>query len=857
MAIIRILPLEIFLMKFRVIFALFVTLLAVTGCVHSERTVYVKEPEIIDTRNLLVNSDFRFHSLAPHRYGKAGSFAADYVPFWNADTAKSLQVLRDSHISKNIRPDFMVPCGVRLNPGQSFHQFFTLPEANLAYGDKISLSFYGYQTTPNALKGEIRAMKIESADGTWSPKGDFKLRDKRTFARMSRGELVVAGSASAVSPVVKRNIQYKIEGFAIPGNVTYGRKSFTKDNNTIGLEVRFTNTSQKGSVWVFAPSLVRGAKAFQAIGSYRTIPEYYRHIPRTMQKLWKGEPIHILVMGSSIDRGSANPPLYPYNEDPKSPKYKHPLSDSHTGFSTKVVGRPDLEPYFDWSNHFFSYAGRLKVELMKKFDLTGDKILMNFMACDGSCVGEAHSGLKKYCELLLPPNGFLNGHKAGKTWKELYPGLFSRPEGPRPDLVIWGSGANEKTDTPDECAVFEGAIRYIQRNYPGVEFVGCMYQNRGAYTPNPADIQALGMRYGIPFVDFGVINDRLLTLINPNIIGNNDGHPQAAIHYVWFKQLERAFECTGPVVAGFPQKHLPERVMKTAYNWEGDMTYYAAKNSKRFFNTNMFILDDSAFNCWADLAVKLAKNQKTPVGTVYINGEKKGSARRASPYYALRNSFFRHGRLPLGDRHIVELSDAYKFTGIDSKVSPDRYYTGVESKLFKGIKKPLPYQSKTGFPYGRFTAVLAPGEKCQVQLTGNAFAITWVDTPKGGTLQAEIDGRKVLETATDKPFVTLKKEKLFIENRKGVEGIPFGVHTITLKALKAPVVIMGIFSYDTRSDKSWQRVVHGSASEGEFVFNPAFKAAPIIQCSGSLKVKSVTNTKAVFSGSGTFTAMGE
>ena len=49
----------------------------------------VKEPEIVDPRNLLVNPAFEFHSLIPHRHGKAQSFAADYVPFWNADSAKS------------------------------------------------------------------------------------------------------------------------------------------------------------------------------------------------------------------------------------------------------------------------------------------------------------------------------------------------------------------------------------------------------------------------------------------------------------------------------------------------------------------------------------------------------------------------------------------------------------------------------------------------------------------------------------------------------------------------------------------------------------------------------------------------
>lgn len=840
-------------MKSSIAAAFFLMFLCTVGCIHSEKTVYVSEPEVVDTRNLLVNAEFNFHSLIPHRYGKSQSYTADYVPFWNADTAKSLKVFRDSHIVPRILPKFSVNGGVELLPGQSFHQFFTLPEADLLPGDAVSLSFYGYQPVPGALKGEIRAMKIESADGTWSPKKDFGFRDARTFNKMARGELVVARSISAVSDIVKKTVEFKAENLVIPGNFTPGKKSYSKDNNTVGLEVRFTNTS-KGKVWVFAPSLVRGAKAYKAAAAYRKIPDYYRHIPRTMQKLWKGEPIHILVMGSSIDRGSANPPLYPYNEDPKSPKFKQPLSDSHTGFSTKFVGRPDLEPYFDWSNHFFSYAGRLKVELMKKFNLSGDKILMNFMACDGSSVGESHSGLKQYCELLLPPMGGVNGHKAGNTWKKLYPGLFSRPEGPRPDLVIYGSGANEKTDTPDEAAVFEGAIRYIQRNYPGVEFLGCIYQIRGGYTPNGGDMQAIGMRYGIPFIDFGIINDRLTRIINPHAVGNGDGHPQAAVHYLWFKQLERAFECAGPVVCGFPQKSLPERMMRTTYNWEGRMKLYKDKD-KRFFKPTAFILDDSAFNCWAVLAKK-QKVKKFPRGDVWVDGIRRGSARRPAAYN-LRNSFFRYGRLSFGDRHVVELPSQYKFTAIDSKLSPGRNYIGVESKRFKGVKKVVPYNSKTGFPYGRFVTVLNPGESFELEAIGNGFSIVWADTQKGGTLSASINGEKYFDIATNQPFTFINKEKMFMENRKGIEGLPYGVHKITLKAEKSPVMFLGVYSYDMRPNRSNERTVSGMTEGGEYIFEPAFKAIPIVHCFGGAKVKSVSREKAVFSGSGSFEATGE
>ena len=821
----------------------------------------VEEPEIVDPRNLLVNPGFEFYSLIPHRHGRAQSFAADYVPFWNADTAKSLRVRRDSHIDPKYLPPFSVPGGVELLPGQSFHQFFTLPEADLLYGEAVSLTFRGWQSTPGAIKGELEALKIESADGTWSPGRDFGFKDKRTFSRMARGELVVAASKAVTAKETNRNIEFKIENFVIPGNFTPGKKSFAKDNNTVGIEVRFTNTS-RASVWIFAPSLLRGPHAYRAIGTYRKIPEYYRHIPRTMQKLWKGEAVHILLMGSSIDRGSANPALFPYVEDPRSPKYKQPLSDNKD-FSAKLVGRPDLESCFAWACHYHSCAGRLKIELMKKFDLPGDKILLNFMARDGSCVGESHSGLRKYCELQIPPDPEANGHRSGKSWRELYPGLFSRPEGPRPDLVIYGSGANEKTDTPDEAAVFEGAIRYIQRNWPGTEFVGCIFQSRKGYTPNGGDMQAIAMRYGIPYIDFGLVNDRLTRLINPNAAGNGDEHPQAAIHYIWFKQLEKAFECAGPVVAGFPQAHLPERMMSTTLNWEGEMKLYRM-GDKRFFRPRAFILDDSAFNCWAQpdpnadpKGLKKIPGSKHFQGEVFVDGVCRGRPRWPTRY-DLRNSFSRYGRLSFGDRHVIEVNPAYVFNAVDAKRCLNRNYIGVESGLFSGgAGKALPCASKTGFPYGRFVKILAPGESCTVTFAGTACAPVWVDTPKGGTLQVDIDGKKAFELATDQPFILKSGEKIFMENRKGLQGLPYGVHTVTFKALKGPVTVMGLYGCDLRSNRANERVVRNLAADGVYVFEPAFKATPLIRCSPGLTLKSATPRQAVFAGSGRFEAVGE
>ena len=803
-----------------------------------------------DLRNLLLNSEFNFHPFMQHRTGKRGRCTAQYVPFWNANSPDSLTVYRDSGIKAQFLPPVPAPNGVRLKPGCSFKQFFSLPEAELIPGSAVSLSFWAYQESPKAVKAVLRAMKLESEDGSWSPGKDFNLRDKRTFQKMSRGELVTAAAAETFSDAVKQCSQLKIENFVIPANFTPSKKSSSKDNNTVGVELSFTNTS-KEDVWIYVPSLVRGKKAVPAVGSFRKIPEYYRHIPRTMQKLWKGEALHIICMGSSIDRGSANPALYPYDENPASPKYKQPLSDSHTGFSTKLVGRPDLDPFYGWSNHYFSYAGRLKVELLNKFNLSPDKILMNFMAADGSCVGEAHSGLKEYCELLLEPAPGDNGHKSGFTWKQLYPELFTRSEGPRPDLIIFGSGANEETDTPDECAVYEGMIRYIQRNYPGTEFLCCMYQ---ATSPRSgfSNMRSLAMRYGFPCIDFGIINDRITRNIKANAIGNNDGHPQAGIHYLWFKQLEYAFECAGPVVCGFPQTHLPERVMKTSAGWEGRNKLYR-QDDARFFRPNAFIIDDSAFNCWAE---SIKKKGGKADGKAYVNGVMMTSGRK-SVKHNLRNSFFRHGRLPIGDRTVIEVGDHHKFNAVDCKQLLNRSFCGVESNAFEGLCKAEKYKSATGFPYGKYIATLEPGKSCSITAVGNSFSIVWVDSPDGGTLSANVGSRQAFTVETNKPYSFIDKSRIFMENRKGITGLPYGMYKITLKADKAPVKIMGVYSYDTRSNRSSEKIIRGISYGGEYVFEDPFKATPVIRCFDGLKMVSCSAEKAVFSGSGSFEAIGE
>ena len=152
---------------------------------------------------------------------------------------------------------------------------------------------------------------------------------------------------------------------------------------------------------------------------------------------------------------------------------------------------------------------------------------------------------------------------------------------------------------------------------------------------------------------------------------------------------------------------------------------------------------------------------------------------------------------------------------------------------------------------------LAPGESCTVSFVGTACAPVWVDTPKGGTLQVDVDGKKAFEIPANQPFVMRSGEKIFMENRKGIQGLPYGVHTVTFKALKGPVSVMGLYSYDLRSNRSNERVVRGFAGNGVYAFEPAFKAPPLIFSSPGLELKSVTKEQAVFAGRGGFEAIGE
>ncbi|MFA6100716.1 MAG: hypothetical protein WCV67_05510 [Victivallaceae bacterium] len=802
-------------------------------------------------RNLLLNPDFEFHAFENHRSGKSVSFESNNTAFWNSSGSKEITVKRSSHVPASHKPDFYVHNFVYLAPGSKISQFFTLPEVDLLPGKVISLYAYMFQNRPGSIKAKITFLKIDSESGEWSPK-DFGMADIRKFPKVSRGEMVVASESVCVSPVAGKT-ELRLENIKIPSladGVAF--------KNIAGISVEFENCStdaKDGWAWLAAPSLVNGDKSFFTRQTLREMNPLYRHIPRTIQKLWKGEPVHIVVMGSSIDRGSANPPMYVYDENAASPKFKQPLCD-YSNFDTKLVGRPELNDYFGQSRHWFSYCGRLKVELMKKFNLPADKILLNFMACDGSCIGESHSGLREYCSLSLPPSPELNGHKSNKTWLELYPDLFKRPEGPRPDLVIYGSGANEKTDTPNEIAVFEGAIRWIQRNYPDTEFIFCPFQNYGGYTSNAGDMQALALRYQIPYLDFGKVSDDLAGICDPQAIVPADGHPQAAAHYIWFKQLEKAFECWDPVVTGIVQLQLPERLHQNTYGWEGEMLSYTAENPR--INRNRFILDDTAVNLWGTV------NPDSKKSKVIIDGREIPCRAGQFKGKDLRNSLFRHGDLKLGDRHVLELPEKdSKITAIDAKICSNRVFYPVSNPLWllDGLAV-QPFKSFYGAPYGTVRIIIPPGKSIEIETAATDLSIAYADTDNGGKLNAYVDGRLALSVPTGVKYTFIDGESQYLENRKGITGLSFGLHLVKIEAAEKPVTVLGLFSYDSRPNSSCSRSFAGLAAAGQTInFSIPFKARPVIFCNGGIQVKNsdITPSAVTFSGTGTgsFTAIGE
>jgi hypothetical protein len=742
-------------------------------------------------RNLLRNPMLGFHAATP------ASKEGQWVTCWNTDKWGDISVATGS--SKRL-PAIEVPGNVVcIRPGKRFWQFAALPDLQLANGQLLSLAVKGYQEESKALQARLCLMLIESADGTWSP-ADYELRDQRTFARHGRGELVRSPMLETSSDDVAREILLKIEGLKIDAHFKADKESSSALRNIVGVLVEFANVS-KQDVWIHSPTLVRGAAAAIDVRSSRPLPDYYRQIPRTLQKLASGQPLHILTLGSSIDRGSANPQLYLYNEDATSPRYKQPLSecrpskpDDIARLLAEAVHRPDLRNYVGWWQHYFMYTGRMRLELMRKFNYPVNKILLNVMACDGSSIGESHSGFRQYAGLELPPDPNGNGNPPGSRWSDLYPALFRGGQAPAPDLVIFGHGHNEHIDQPDEIAAYEGAVRWFQRHYPSVEFVSCMWiRDKGSATSIWGPMQRMCLHYGIPMVDVGQMLIDLKGTCNSYALAVDGGHPGAAGHYLWCKQLEQVFEIPAEAQPGIPQRHLPARMNAYTYGWEGDSRRFQTPNP-RCVDARMMIIEDCAFNVWA--------NDKGQLMKLSIDGRPAGHAGHGRHSWSkpdLRNSTFVHGRLRLGDRHIIEVQGEHaELVAVDCKVCPKRAFVGAASDKWQGTRCVEPFDSAWGAPYGTQMFRLAEGASVEIAVTATDLSVAYLDRAQSGTLVAEMDGKPTWSQATNTPFHDSQGKEHFIENRRGITGRVYRQHRLRLRAQNGDVWILGLFTYDSR-----------------------------------------------------------
>ncbi len=425
-------------------------------------------PVSAQTTNLLLNSDFRFQAFEDTRNG-GKEFRSGSVPFWDQQKYDDAVAYRAPR-NRVFQTRFPIPGVVLLRPGKTLSQFSLLSEMQLDPTDTVSFSVFGWQTKPGSLQAAVRQVQTDSEAGEW--KSPIERKGDDQSPRELRGEPVRVKVMEATSGT-GNDFELTLSNAAMAVKDDPANKN--KPAAILGLEVTLTNVSNQ-DVWIYSPSLVKGPQPANRQPALRALPEDYRYLPRTMAKLKRGEPLHIITMGSSIDRGSAGRKLFLYDENSESPNYREPRFGADLNFSGDAVGNPDWTAYFGWWQHYLSYTGRLRLELMRRYDYPINKLLLNFEASDGSSIGESHSALDQWGFLKMPPDPDLNGHAAsGKTWPELYPGLFDRGRGAAPDLVIFGSGANEKIDTNEEnVAAYEGAIRWFQRHFPNVEFIFCM-----------------------------------------------------------------------------------------------------------------------------------------------------------------------------------------------------------------------------------------------------------------------------------------------------------------------------------------------------------------------------------------------
>ena len=84
-------------------------------------------------------------------------------------------------------------------------------------------------------------------------------------------------------------------------------------------------------------------------------------------------------------------------------------------------------------------------------------------------------------------------------------------------------------------------------------------------------------------------------------------------------------------------------------------------------------------------------------------------------------------------------------------------------------------------------------------------SVAYIDLEEGGILDIFTDGRLKLSQPTNIPFINTDKKADYLENRKGILNLGFGLHNVRLEAREAPVSILGIFTYDSRSNRNSER----------------------------------------------------
>jgi len=395
-----------------------------------------------------------------------------------------------------------------------------------------------------------------------------------------------------------------------------------------------------------------------------------------------------------------------------------------------------------------------------------------------------------------------NGHPKGKAWAELYPGLFAENRKPAPDLVIFGHGHNERIDSPDGIAVYEGAIRWFQKRFPDVEFLFCQWHRnqKDGNIPPIAVREKLCEHYGIPFINIiPTIRDLTSKWCNRYALCPDGGHPQAGAHEIWFRHLEHMFEMADPILPPEPQKHLPPRLNPYSYGWEGSMVTYQAPHER--IRKNCMIIDDTAFNLWCN-------DGQDEWMSIVIDGQplKRGPAGngRQMKRRDVRNSSFVHGRLALGDRHLLEIqaADTLNVVALDCKICDRRACFPVsapEWRLSDGVAATEPFVSEWGAPYGDRALTLEPGQTMTIRVEGTDFAVAYVDTAESGVLCVSIDGAERLRQPCNVPFTDTDGRKRYLENRRGIRDLGFARYTLQLRAADGPVTVLALYTYDRRS----------------------------------------------------------